>query len=118
MTRADLVALILLLAVNAALYARFWQAPTPAQAVEIRGPDGFLQRVPLTVNRDLRVPGRNGDSVLRIEGGQIRFIDSPCRNRICIHSGWHRHAGATAACVPNGVSIRLIGTEAIDGVAY
>ena len=119
MTRADLTALLLLLAFNGLLYAAWWQAPAPATAVEIRAPDQPPQRLPLDRDRELRINGHDGVSILRIENGRVRFVDGPCRNRICVHSGWHAHAADAAACVPNGVSIRLVGGgELIDAVAH
>ena len=96
MTRADLTALLLLLAFNGLLYAAWWQAPAPATAVEIRAPDQPPQRLPLDRDRELRINGHDGVSILRIENGRVRFVDGPCRNRICVHSGWHAHAAATA----------------------
>lgn len=119
MTRADWLILALLLAGNGLLYAAYWQSPTPAGIVEIRAPDSEPRRVSLHQDQDLRVAGREGVSTLRIRNGRVRFIDSPCRNRICINSGWHAHHADAAACVPNGISIRLIGDgETIDAVAH
>lgn len=117
MTAADRVAVVLAALLVAGLYARFWQAPAPARLVEIRDAAGQVQRLPLSVDRELQVMGREGYSTIRIRGGRVRFVDSPCRNRICVHSGWHEHAGDAAACAPNGVSLRLVGDGGVDAVA-
>lgn len=119
MRPADIILLLLLMAGTTGLYLQFWQAPEAARWVEVRSGREDMARYSLWETREIRVSGRRGDSVLRIENGRIRFLDSPCRNRVCVHSGWHSHSGESAACVPNGVSIQLSGGgEPIDAIAF
>lgn len=119
LSRADSLVLLLLLLLVAAVYARYWQSPQPALWAEVRNSAGDVARYSLWEPRQLVIAGRSGDSVLQIKAGRIRFISSPCRNQICVHSGWHSHNGEAAACIPNGVSISLGGgSEAIDALVY
>jgi hypothetical protein len=120
-TRGDLLAIVLALALTGLLYARHWQAPAPATAVEIRSGDAPAQRHALAPDRVLRVQGVIGESIVELRDGGVRFRSGPCRNQVCVHNGWLRHGGDTAACLPNRVSVRLIGgrdTESVDGVSY
>lgn len=119
MTRADAVVLALALLLVGALYAHFWQAPRAATAAEIRSGGRLVGRYPLAQTRQLAVSGRIGVSRILIEPGRARFADSPCRNRICVHSGWLTHAGDATACLPNGVSLSLSGDteDALDAIA-
>ena len=57
----------------------------------------------------------NGTSV-QVEKGRIGFIFSDCPDNTCIKSGFLSKSGQTAACVPNGVVITLISSDAPDGV--
>ena len=57
----------------------------------------------LNQDQEVRIPGLLGESVIRIEKGGARFIESPCTNKICIHSGELRAQGDFAACLPNNV---------------
>jgi len=41
----------------------------------------------------------------------VRFVQSPCTGKFCIHSGWLRHSGEVMACLPNGVFVELVGGE-------
>lgn len=119
MKPADVILLLLLIAGTTGLYLRYWQAPEPARWVEIRSGRADLARYSLWESREIQIAGRTGNSTVKIDRGQVRFVDSPCRNRVCVHSGWHRHSGDGAACVPNGVSIQLTGGgEPIDGIAF
>jgi len=121
MNRTDIAILILLCGLLGALYGRYWQAPTPATEVEVTAMDHVIGRYPLDRPRTWKVRGREGDSVLQIDDrGRVRFLSSPCRNKICIHSGWLSHAGDATACLPNRVSIRLIGgdDDTLDSVSF
>lgn len=120
MTRGDVLAVVLAAATVGTLYARYWQAPVAAALVEVRVGGESVGRYPLMQNRRLQIEGRMGISELAIEDGRVRFLHSPCRNQICVHSGWLSHSGDAAACLPNRVSLSLLGEagESLDGVAF
>ncbi|MDH5325419.1 MAG: NusG domain II-containing protein [Gammaproteobacteria bacterium] len=65
------------------------------------------------LNRDqlIEVPGSVGTSSLRIKDGQIRFIDSPCTAKQCILQGWLKYSGELAVCLPNRVSVQILGAN-------
>lgn len=119
-SRGDAVIIVLALLLVGALYARYWQAPTAAATVEVRSGDTVVGRYPLNIDRQLRVEGRAGISVLDIRNGRARFLSGPCRNKICVHGGWLSHSGDAAACLPNRVSIHLSGNSGpeLDGVSF
>lgn len=49
--------------------------------------------------------------VLELDGeGGIAFHSSNCPDQICVHSGWLRHPGEAAACLPNRIFVRLEGS--------
>jgi hypothetical protein len=118
-TRADLLVITLCAALIGAAFARTWTSSS-AGWVEVRSGDAVVGRYALDEDRDITVHGRLGDARLRIEAGRVRFVDSPCPNKICVHAGWLDRDGDAAACVPNGVSIRLGGARggAVDAVSH
>lgn len=119
MTRADVVVIALAIALVAALYVHFWQPPQSATTVEVRSGNTLVGRYPLSENRGLDIQGREGISHLDIRNGRVRFTDSPCHNKVCVNSGWLSHAGDSTACLPNGVSISLLGSgETYDAVSF
>lgn len=119
MTRTDFVVIALAAALVAALYAHFWQPPQSATAVEVRSGNALVGRYSLSENRGLDVQGREGVSHLDIRNGRVRFTDSPCHNKVCVNSGWLARAGDSTACLPNGVSITLLGNgEAYDAISF
>ena len=110
LTRADLVLLLLVALALPGLYLHYWQNGSSQQA-RILADEQLDRIVPLFPDRTIEVNGRLGDSVLEIRDGRIRFRESPCRNRACIHQGWLSQAGQTAACLPNRVSVQLLGAD-------
>lgn len=49
------------------------------------------------------------ESSIQVENGRAKFIDSPCENKNCIQSGEISTNGQWAACLPNGIFIKIEG---------
>jgi len=64
---------------------------------------------PLNVDRTIEVEGALGISRIAIENGFVRFLDSPCSNRICVQSPPLWREGDWSACLPNQVFLRIEG---------
>jgi len=117
-TRADAVVLILSLLLIAGLAQAQWRHPDAAAWVEVRAGTTLVGRYPLDQDQAIDVSGPLGHSHIEVAGGRVRFVDSPCINKVCVHSGWLRRSGDGAACLPNRVSIILGGSAAaIDAVS-
>lgn len=94
----------------AVLFATLWH-PEHAARLQIRDQHGVFATYSLAQDRSIDVPGPLGVSRVVIEHGQVRFTQSPCRNQYCVHQGWLQHAGEVAVCLPNRVSVELLGGE-------
>lgn len=111
-TGADSVLLIAAVALIAWLYAGVWGPSAVPLEVEIWSLGERVERLPLAEDRMLEIRGEMGISRIEIKDARARFVDSPCANKICILHGWQRHAGETTACLPNQVSLRILGRDA------
>ncbi len=109
MTRADWLLIVVVAACLPLLYARFWLPAGPASWLELQAGDAPAQVITLSPDRQLDITGPLGDSRIEISGGKARFLSSPCRSKVCIHTGWLEHTGEVAACLPNRISIQLLG---------
>lgn len=73
---------------------------------------------------DLDVPGTKrisingveGLSVFELKDGKIKMISSPCPDKLCIQQGWVSRPGQTIVCVPNAVSISVLGNGGVDTI--
>jgi hypothetical protein len=106
---------VLVLAVAAAVvggaYGAFWTERAPGRAVVITVDGRQQEERLLTTPAVIEVQGLIGTSRLVIEDGRVRFVDSPCHGRYCVHAGWLSQSGQVAACLPNGVVIEVEGGE-------
>lgn len=115
---ADWVVVVVAAALVGAAAVLAWTPASAAHVIEIRGPDRTVT-LPLSNDQRVRVEGFVGDSTIEITEGRARFVDAPCRNRVCIAAGWLSAGGDFAACAPNGVSVLLrAGDESYDAINY
>ena len=92
------------------LFQQFWSF-APASELKIRQGSKVVGIYDLSQTRELHIKGPIGESIIVINNGQARFKQSPCPNQYCVHQGWLSHAGQVAICLPNQVSLQLLGAK-------
>ena len=90
------------------LFGRIWHADK-AQKVLIRKGGEVFEEVGLDRNRKIAVPGPLGVSLVVISNGKARVEKDPGPHQYCVRQGWLRNAGDAAICLPNQVSVELLG---------
>lgn len=85
--------------------------PSAADKVLIRKGGEIFGEYSLSRNRQVAVQGPLGVSLISISGGAVRVERDPGRHQYCVKQGWLRHAGDAAICLPNQVSVELLGGE-------
>ena len=91
----------------------------PATTLKIRAGNTVVGEYSLMQTKTLKITGKLGNAVIEIEQGKVRFKHSPCHNQYCVHQGWLSHANQAAICIPNQISIELIGAQpAFDSLNY
>ena len=66
----------------------------------------------------LPVVGPLGVSEIEIGPKGVRVISAPCVHKICMRQGWLQRAGDVAACVPNGLVLRIAGAAPVDAMIH
>ena len=92
------------------LFKTLW-SNTPASQLMIRQGNKVVGTYDLNQSRELHLHGPLGESHISIAQGQVRFKQSPCTNQYCVHQGWLKLAGQVAICLPNQISLQLIGED-------
>ena len=82
-----------------------------ATKVQIRIGDKVYATYDLNLARDVQVQGALGIAVIHIANGKVRFAKSPCHNQYCVHQGWLNRSGQAAICLPNQISLELVGEK-------
>lgn len=82
-------------------------------AVRVDG--SFERRVDLGVDQTFSA----GNVTFKVENGAIAFVESDCPHKECMKAGWLKLPGASAACLPNGVSVTVEGESesGVDAIA-
>lgn len=111
MTRADILLVIMVLSALPFLYINVWNTSGRVEYLEIWSPHNGKTIEAVHTDKIITVSGSQGDSVIEIRDRKARFLRSPCKNKVCIQSGWLALNGALAACLPNRVSIQLTGFD-------
>ena len=124
--RGDLFIILCLLLVAGIAYGVFWLFGQKHQANKILQAqilcDGKLVKtVDLTNGIDeIFSLDQRPDVTFEVKQGKIRFINAKCPDKLCEHAGFLGTAHQTAACIPNRVSVRIVGKQSssnVDAVA-
>jgi hypothetical protein len=100
------------------MFQQFWSF-APASQLKVRQSNQIIGTYDLNQKRELHIKGPIGESIIIINNGQARFKQSPCPNQYCVNQGWLGHAGQVAICLPNQVSLQLMGAKAsYDSLNY
>jgi hypothetical protein len=109
--RGDYLVLLLALVLLPTLYLTLWNDQRPGEYARILVGGEQLQMVSLHQPQTLEVMGELGLSTLEVADGQIRFVESACPGKQCVHSGWIHWGGEVVSCLPNRVSVAILGGE-------
>jgi len=116
-TPADCLLIAGLLLLVAGLFYRVGTAAPGSRVIAVR--DGnILFSAPLSETHETALEGPLGPTLLRVEGGEARILDSPCPHRICVRMGAIRNAGDLLACVPNRLVVQIEGQPPETPQAY
>jgi len=65
----------------------------------------------LNENREIRVKGPLGISVVRIHNGKAAIVKAPCPNKTCMKMGPIPDRGRLMICIPNRLVVEIKGTS-------
>lgn len=114
----DWLVIIASLTLIISLFQSLW-VRAPASQIKIRVADKVIGTYDLNQARELIVHGKIGNAHISIQQGKVRFKQSPCSSQYCVHQGWLSRAGQVAICLPNQISLQLLGAKSpYDSLNY
>lgn len=87
-----------------------WRGELADRAL-IRSGGKVFKEVSLSRDQKIAVPGPLGISVIVIEKRRARIASDPSPRQYCVRQGWLQQAGEVALCLPNQVSVELLGSH-------
>ena len=118
LTTADKLLLSCIILLLPLLYFSVWSKELYADSVKTWSPSQGFRTYTLNREQKIVIEGALGNSVLEIQNGKARFIDSPCKNKVCIRAGWLSRTGGFTACLPNKVSMEITGKAGYDSINF
>lgn len=106
---ADRVLLAAMVVAGAAGMFAFSHATGDGGSIVIRGADGYEETVGPGEDARFVVEGPVGETVVVVDGGVAFVESSDCPHQLCVNMGRVKAPGELIACVPNGVSIVVMG---------
>jgi hypothetical protein len=102
----------------ALLALKLWSGDIAGKAV-IRSGGKIFREVSLSQNQQIEVIGPLGVSVISIQNRKARIAADPSPRQYCVRQGWLQQAGEIALCLPNQVSVELVGSaKKYDSLNY
>jgi hypothetical protein len=99
-------------------FKTFWHFET-GSVVQVNFKGEAYGNFSLFQDKKISLIGKEGESVIEIKDGQARLKSAPCRNQYCVQQGWIRFTGQMLICIPNEISIEILGkTKAYDSLNY
>ena len=108
-TTADKILIATLLILNGWLFANWGIGFSKGDWVVVTVNQKETIRLPLNQDQITHVKGPLGLTEIEVKKGRARIVRSPCKNKVCIKSGYIRYADRLAACIPNRVVVRIVG---------
>ncbi len=93
-----------------ALTCKLWSGDLADKAI-IRSGGKIFREVTLSRDQQIEVPGPLGVSIISIKDRKARIASDPSPRQYCVRQGWLQQAGEIAICLPNQVSIELVGSR-------
>jgi hypothetical protein len=106
----DWIVMIISLVAILFLFKTLW-VNAPASELQIRQGSQIIGTYDINQTKELHIHGPIGESQISIADGKVRFKQSPCTNQYCVHQGWLKKAGQVAICLPNQLSLQLLGED-------
>jgi len=100
------------------LFLTFWGGSKGASLI-IRSSGKIVEKTDLTRNRNFEISGPLGTTLITVENHRVRVSSDPSPRQYCVKQGWLSRAGEAALCLPNQVSIELLGAaRSYDSLSY
>jgi hypothetical protein len=112
--------IIIALLIAAAAFIPFMRAESRDTVLVYKGAD-VIAEYPLDEDKIFYVDGVDGSLEIEIKDERVRVRSAPCRNQICVKTGWISESYEQIICAPNHILV-LIKSEAeeekIDAVTH
>jgi len=114
----DLFTIFIFIALTGYFSSILWNFPQ-GEYLKIQMGNQEIGSFSLNQNIIKVIEGPIGKTEVIIDSGRVRISKAPCTKKYCIHQGWIKKLNQTIVCVPNKISISIIGNQSdYDSLNY
>lgn len=113
--KADIVLLIIILAVGIPLSVLSLAAGTAGDKVQISAEGEVYGIYPLDEDCEIEVTENGHTNHITIKGGQVSMSYSTCLNQVCVNTGAISETKDAIVCLPNRVVVEIISSGESKG---
>ena len=106
----DLLTIFIFIVLTGYLASILWNFPQ-GEYLKIQMGKQVIGSFSLNQNVIKIIEGPIGKTEVIIDSGKVRISKSPCTKKYCLHQGWINKLNQTIVCVPNQISISIIGAR-------
>ena len=109
--RTDLIVIIGIIAISAVSWGIYHTVSAKDHvAAEIYYNSKLVETVDLSAGKERTFSIPQDENVVfhLYSDGAIAFVESDCPDKVCIHTGKLRTSGQFAACLPNGIVMKIV----------
>ncbi|MDO8892476.1 MAG: NusG domain II-containing protein [Sulfurimicrobium sp.] len=100
------------------LFFATWDGSKGASLI-IRSGGKIVAQTDLSQNKDFEISGPLGMTLITVNNHRVRVARDPSPRQHCVRQGWLTRAGDSALCLPNQISVELLGaTKLYDSLSY
>ena len=114
--RYDLILIAVCLFVSLALWAVIALTKKPGSEVVVTVAGEEYATYSLSEDREVVIETENGKNVLIIKDGYADITDATCPDGLCERQRKINKSGETLVCLPNKVTVTVIGGDGVDFV--
>jgi hypothetical protein len=122
MKKGDKFLLLFILIILGIVALQIFIPNTKSKTLIVRSDGKIVKTIPLSTNlsKKITVKSKEGFLTIEIDKGRVKVIQSTCRDKLCIKQGWIEKIGESIVCLPNRISISIIGKgeNGINSITY
>lgn len=117
MNKSDikLIGLVLLIALIFLLGFKLFEKNDNKQAI-VYYENKEVLKVNLNENKEYKVDGYNGEVIIIVNNGKIKVDQEKSPLHLCSKQGYISKTYETIVCLPNKISIKIVGNEELDTI--
>ncbi len=111
-SKGGIIVLLIVIVVSVLIWWMFSKKDDSIGTAQIMLDGNVVKLIDLSTAKDTTFTLENCENVhFEIQNHQIRFVNVECPDHLCEKFGFLSHPGETAVCMPNRVSVTIIGTD-------